>query len=471
LPPWEPAGATWASEAATLDSRDLGKRTKLAGASEPERVHRFGSRLFAGGCVLGAAVALVAAWSGGAGDASAAQFASQNSLAAISCVAAADCMAVGQIAAGGNVLPLAEVLRDGSWVALPVAAEGRSSQLLGVSCVSAAFCIAVGDQHNGGALSEIWRGRRWIRETVRPSPRASTLESISCVAERFCVAVGATTQNQPLIELWNGRKWSRMASPGSSEGTAAPLHSVSCASRSSCVAVGTAFSRDGQSAHVEHYDDGSWRAVHAQLTGEAPTLTSVSCPAAGWCIAVGTIEAAGANTKTPLALAINGGEVSQMNVAAAPTAGFSGISCAEVDSCVAVGDVQAAEQPSEGSTGSSGVSSGGAGASTGSTSAATGSTGAATGSTGASAGSTGTTGATTELAPFAESLSGGLWQVLMPASEGSSDTLAGGVSCATSSSCDAVGYYVEASSGHISASADELAGPAWTALAAPTNPS
>jgi hypothetical protein len=425
-------------------------------------VYRSGTRLFAGGCALGAALALAVACSGGAVDASATQFASQNSLAAISCAPDADCMAVGQIASGANELPLAEALRDGAWVALPVAAVGRSSQLLGVSCVSAVFCIAVGDEQNGGALSEIWRGRRWSREAVRSSPRASTLESISCVATRFCVAVGATAQGQPLIELWNGRKWSRMTSPGSSGGNGAPLHGVSCASRYNCVAVGTAFSGDGQSARVERYDDGGWHAVSTHVTGETPTLTSVSCPAAGWCIAAGTVQAAGANTTTPLALEIGGGEVSELTVAAAPTAGFSGISCPQVDSCVADGDVEASEQPSEGGTGSTGVS-------TGSTGVSAGSTGASTGSTGASGGSTGAAGATA-LAPFAESLSGGLWQFLIPASEGSSDTLGGGVSCATSSSCHAVGYYVATGSGHISASADQLVGSAWTTLPTPTNP-
>jgi hypothetical protein len=402
-----------------------------------------------GGCALGAALALVVACSGGAVDASAAQFASQNSLAAISCAPDADCMAVGQIASGGNELPLAEALRDGAWVALPVVAVGRSSQLLGVSCVSAVFCIAVGDEQDGGALSEIWRGRRWRREAVGSSPRASTLEGISCVAKRFCVAVGATAQGQPLIELWNGHKWSRMTSPGSSGGNGAPLHGVSCASRYSCVAVGTAFSGDSQSARVERYNDGRWRTVYTQVTGETPTLTSVSCPAAGWCIAVGTVQVTGANTTTPLALEIGGGEVSELNVAAAPTAGFSDISCPQVDSCVAVGGVDASEQPSEGSTGSTGVSAG---------------------STGASGGSTGAAGATA-LAPFAESLSGGLWQFLIPASEGSSDTLGGGVSCATSSSCHAVGYYIATGSGHISASADELVGSTWTTLPTPTNPS
>ena len=59
---------------------------------------------------------------------------------------------------------------------------------------------------------------------------------------------------------------------------------------------------------------------------------------------------------------------------------------------------------------------------------------------------------------------------LIPASEGSSDTLGGGVSCATSSSCHAVGYYVATGSGHISASADQLVGSAWTTLPTPTNP-
>jgi hypothetical protein len=76
------------------------------------------------------------------------------------------------------------------------------------------------------------------------------------------------------------------------------------------------------------------------------------------------------------------------------------------------------------------------------------------------------------LAPFAESLGGGLWQLTLPASEGSSDTLDGGVSCTTASSCQAVGYHVASGGdGHISASADELTDIAWTTLPTPANPS
>jgi hypothetical protein len=315
--------------------------------------------------------------------------------------------------------------------------------------------MAVGDEQNGGALSEIWRGRRWTRETVRSSPRASTLESISCTSERFCVAVGGTALDQPLIEAWNGRRWSRMVSPGASGGSA-PLEGVSCSSQYSCVAVGTAFSGRGQSGRVERYGDGSWRVVHTDISGELPTLTAVSCPASGWCVAVGTVEAASTKTPEPLALEITGGGVSQLNVVTAPTAGFSGVSCPEVDSCVAVGGIEASEQPAEGGTGPSG-----------------GSTGVSGGSTGASGGSTGATGVVSAnaLAPFAESLGDGLWQLTLPASEGSSDTLDGGVSCTTSSSCQAVGYHVASSGGHISASADELSDIAWTTLQTPSNPS
>jgi hypothetical protein len=282
--------------------------------------------------------------------------AAAHKLFGVSCVTAKDCLAVG---AEWNAVkrtsgPLAETWNGTTWrtvgVKLPRGATG--GMLSGVSCVSATRCVAVGSYGTGGssefALADIWDGKAWTPARLPAAAGARTsLDGVSCKSAESCVAVGAYQAGgragAPLAEIWNGKTWTQTMPPASIGGLAVSgLGPVSCASPARCVAA-AAFGIPPV-AVIESWNGTAWTAQKGPALpgdlGAAPT--GVSCPSAGSCMVVGfgmystaTVSFSkiwNGKTWRNAAVPLPGGGVNSSHL--------WGVSCAAMNRCVAVGDIQ-----------------------------------------------------------------------------------------------------------------------------------
>jgi hypothetical protein len=229
-----------------------------------------------------------------------------------------------------------------------VLVKGRND-LSGVSCVSATFCVAVGDYLHvnavgGYTLIESWNGTSW---SITPSPNSTSsnlLQAVSCVSSAFCVAVGYNLSGPglSLIESWNGTSWS--VTPGPSDGSLDPLlNGVSCVSSTLCKAVGQNIDPiTGRTVTlIESWNGSKWSITPGpnRTHGDA-VLYGVSCVSSAACQAVGgyTTTVGGVIDRT-LIESWNG---TTWSISASPNSGTSfndlfGVSCVAVDSCQAVG--------------------------------------------------------------------------------------------------------------------------------------
>jgi hypothetical protein len=317
---------------------------------------------------------------------------SEFTLNGVSCVSRSNCMAVGDYANGsGDSLPLSESWNGTSWTAVKIHGPLYSG-LEDVSCPKPSDCVAVGFSRYG-TLSEIWNGSEWNR-VASPAPRgqiSSTLLSVSCPSRSNCTAVGfyvnGSSKWLTLAESWNGTSWSLVASPSPRHADGSELAGVACARAASCVAVGDTFTKTGNTHTLaESWNGARWRVVASpdNSAGSENTLMSTSCTSASDCTAVGDYFAL-SGTAIPIIENWNG--VSWTLVAGQTASGeLDSVSCPNAARCAAVGE-----------------------------------------------GPNGT---------FTEIRRGTTWRVVAsPNPKGALGGILAGVSCATSSSCDAVGYY------------------------------
>jgi len=252
---------------------------------------------------------------------------------------------------------------------------------------------------------------RW---SAVPSPRLPgygqvLLNGVSCPSTTNCFAVGwDNSSNGPAIdkalaEHWNGHTWSIMISP---KPTGSPgdanLNGVSCPSTTSCFAVGNTQSGHAPNAFstlVEHWNGRSWSIMTSPNPRGSGTpnsyLDAVSCRTTTSCFAVGFSVFHGWNT---LVEHWNGHSWSIMPSPNPP--GFQyhrlrGVSCPSTSSCYAAGFSQ--------HVGNSGPST---------------------------------------VKALVEHWNGHTWSaVTRPTPAGTDDWSLGAVSCSSTASCVAVGYY------------------------------
>jgi hypothetical protein len=132
--------------------------------------------------------------------------------------------------------------------------------------------------------------------------------------------------------------WSVQQTP--SVGTGAQLDGVQCHAATDCTAVGFYDSSSGQDPLVEAWNGSSWSQQTAQVPGGSvqAQLKGVSCSGT-FCMAVGYYENSSV-IDLPLAEELNAGSWSVVNtptVTGAKLTEFTGISCASTTSCTAVG--------------------------------------------------------------------------------------------------------------------------------------
>jgi len=375
-------------------------------------------------------------------------FLATPSLTAVACATTDSCAAVGSLYTATGEEGLIATLSGGTWTtseAVPAdAIMNTSAQLEAVACGAPASCLAAGsyDDTNGetqGFVETLSGGTAAALELPVPSDAATdpevNLAALTCPATGSCVAVGnyfgANGNLEGLVVTLAQGTWTAtgVPLPAGTTNPNASLMSVACAETGTCVAVGGTFDATGrvEQAIIETLASGTWTPSVPTLPGktsahEESVLSSVSCPAAGLCQAVGAY-AQGKSAQGLLETLTDGTwTVASVPAPGAPTralSDLSGVSCADVSTCVAVGTY----------LDSTGVHS------------------------------------------FFDTLNDGTWtQTEAPApSKTSAEALLGAVSCPSSTGCVAVGSEEGESHGEeaIGPYFDTLQGKKWTSAAAP----
>jgi len=275
---------------------------------------------------------------------------SRDHLDGVSCASASMCFAVGR-----------DELRDKSpverWNGSEWTTQFKPKGGLGypadVSCPSTTMCVAAGWRDGAGPRAWLYKDEvgGWSSTTEEPPTPAggsqAVLRSISCYSSTACTAVGTYYRESEeayklLIERWNGTSWSIQSAPNPSETSSFTEQGVSCASSSSCVIVGTYLKGNTSVSFAESWNGSAWSALPTQNPGAyATTLNDVSCSAAGACTAVGSYKEIKGQAPKPLAESWNGSAWSVMSVPSPAEATgnvtLRGISCTSGSACVAVG--------------------------------------------------------------------------------------------------------------------------------------
>jgi len=211
-------------------------------------------------------------------------------------------------------------------------------EMKGVSCASSTMCIAVGrDLYKKNSFIELWNGTAWslLQST------SGEIRQVTCPATTACVAVGASSsggiQSWMIYTLGGGWIVEGVTPPTPTGGTEANLQGVSCTT-TNCTAVGSYKVESSYKPLVERWNGASWslQSAPSPIEGTAQkAMLSVSCSAPTYCVAVG--EAA----NKPVAQRWNGTEWSLMsapNPSGAKGAKLASVSCTSSTSCMAAGD-------------------------------------------------------------------------------------------------------------------------------------
>lgn len=278
-----------------------------------------------------------------------------SSLVAVSCPSRTACTAVGAgYNRSGFASDLVEQSDHGRWrlARSPDPFGSRFSGLYGVSCWQAGHCMVVGYFAAKSGLSlplaEVWNGARF-RPLKLPSPRSTASGyplGVACRTADNCMAVGSVTlrsgANVAAADAWNGSRWRALPVPPPASARTSGLNDVSCPTAVTCYAVGNDFPDGQASSFAEAWRAGKWRPMKVPaLAGTTDQrLVGIDCPAASRCTATGFALNARGNDAAVVET-LRGGT---WHVRAAPQpagtdpAALSGVSCARLTSCVAVGN-------------------------------------------------------------------------------------------------------------------------------------
>jgi hypothetical protein len=166
------------------------------------------------------------------------------------------------------------------------------TELNSIACPTTTDCEAIGrsgvSQGQNAPFAEIWTKQRgWVEQAI-PAPGGKQMffstQSISCSTPSACMVLGGslnvTTGNfDAFAETWNGSSWAMTPAipynPGSSGGG---LEAVSCFSSTMCMVVGGAVNAPAALS----WNGSSWTTLSAPAD-----FAGVTCPTAADCEAVG----------------------------------------------------------------------------------------------------------------------------------------------------------------------------------------
>jgi hypothetical protein len=191
-------------------------------------------------------------------------------------------------------------------------------------------------------LTESWNGSSWsVSRASGGSGTINQLNGVSCSQANRCTAVGYSMTRsfkETLVEAWNGRRWSEVESsdPSSSDNI---LNAVSCSDPETCTGVGLAKNRSGAvRTLIEASGSSGWstdRSPNQRVISVDNLLNGVSCTSATSCEGIGNWgSGSGA-----LAESWNGASWSNSRVAnpARKSNVLRAVSCASATDCEAVG--------------------------------------------------------------------------------------------------------------------------------------
>lgn len=179
--------------------------------------------------------------------------------------------------------------------------------------------------------------------TPDPEPAGlNSLNGVSCVSATFCIAVGqhdGATAEETSVVRWDGTAWSTMVSPNTSPTVDNRLYAVSCVSESWCVAAGSTFDGSLSRTLILVWDGSSWTIqTSPNLSASQDYLNGVSCTSATSCLAVGSFQSA--ITRQTMVLVWDGSTWTSQASANTSTSQYnylSGVSCSSASACTAVG--------------------------------------------------------------------------------------------------------------------------------------
>jgi hypothetical protein len=170
--------------------------------------------------------------------------------------------------------------------------------LYDVSCeTSTSACTAVGKSVSSGVDSPMalrWNGTSWSEQA--PAKKSGTLQTrlfgVDCPSETRCMAVGNYQSEAgpvTVAELWNESKWNVHTTPVPSESTSSELVGVGCSSTASCTAVGSAVVKSVKTAIAAKWTSPNWAASTIPIPEGAKSsqLDGVDCIWSNFCAAVG----------------------------------------------------------------------------------------------------------------------------------------------------------------------------------------
>jgi hypothetical protein len=284
-------------------------------------------------------------------------------LTAMACPSVGVCVVTGSYVNSARLPKGLLLTRSGtSWTAveapLPAGASADDqASLAAVACPSASSCVAVGRYTAGtGALVLTRAGTSWKAAQAPLPPGASAtdpqaaLYAVACPSVSACVAIGSYLDSQGhlqglLLTGW-GTKWTAAKAP--LPGTSSPggdVTAVACPSASLCVAAGLYVDSSDQIQGLLLTGWGTrWAAKKAPLPPDAsnpePSLNSVACPTMTFCVVAGDYN----STSGPSGLILTGSGTSWTAAKAPLPAGATGgvrllsaVSCPTAASCIAVG--------------------------------------------------------------------------------------------------------------------------------------
>ena len=355
-----------------------------------------------------------------------------------------------------------------------------------MSC-TATDCAAVGTEGSGSlTLAEVWNGTSWAIESTPNPAGLSGLNGVSCTAD-ICTAVGQgnldAAENAgngfavPLAEGWNGASWTIQSTPTPAGPSNRSLSGVACTTATACTAVGSHTNYSNTLVTLAETWNGTSWAVQTtpNESGVARSdLSGVSCPTTGECAAAGYYASpAGGNPPPDFALA-EGLDGTNWSIQGTPSPGagynsvLPSVSCTATTACMAVGydyynqganDAVLAEQWNGTAWAIQAPPN-----PTGADSSALDGVSCATATSCVAVGGSG-------FSALAEQWNGTAWTIESPPNPAlSGNTVLAAVSCTTATSCTAVGNYLDTSTGTPMTLAEQWNGSAWAIQATP-NPS
>ncbi len=230
-----------------------------------------------------------------------------------------------------------------------------TAALRSVSCASATRCVAVGDYElegsspTRGPVAEQWNGTEWsLQTTTGPAgTEKATLDGVSCALTTACTAVGyyqtRSSVDVSMTETWNGSGWSFHSSAEPGGEVDSVLTGVSCTSVSACTAVGRYENGSGvEGPWAERWNGSTWslQTVTPPSGAKATYPTGVSCTSSTACAMSGWYEGSSSTEKVPFAESWNSTEWTSQSVpkpSGSRSTVVSGISCSASTACALVG--------------------------------------------------------------------------------------------------------------------------------------